>query len=36
MINPDFPNLGVSPDGLITDVSSPDPNGILVLSNTET
>ena len=29
MINPNFPYLGASPDGLITDCSSTDPNGIL-------
>ena len=28
-INPVFPYLGASPDGLVTDVTSPDPNGIL-------
>ena len=29
IINPDFPYLGASPDGLVTDTSSPDPNGFL-------
>ena len=29
MINTDYPYLGASPDGLITDATSPDPNGIL-------
>ena len=28
-INPDFPYLGASPDGLVTDTGSPDPNGVL-------
>ena len=28
-INPDFPYLGASPDGLVTDADCPDPNGIL-------
>ena len=28
-INPDFPYLGASPDGLVTDVDCPDPNGNL-------
>ena len=29
MINTDFPYLGATPDGLIKDISSPDPDGIL-------
>ena len=29
IINPSFPCLGASPDGLLTDSSNTDPNGIL-------